>query len=70
MFILYKTNKKKVKLSLEENTIGQIELWATDKDGKQWVIMTFQNGEFRRETDIPKNAGIAVDDKGRIMEGK
>ena len=55
-----------VKLSLEQHSNGVV--LKAKIDSEEWSVMSFRGGKFRRISSIPKDAGIDVDDIGRMLE--
>ncbi len=54
-------------LRLALDADGQPELQYS-KDGYDWALFTFRDGQFYREPDIPNNSGLILDKYGRIVE--
>ena len=58
---------KEVELFLMEDG-DEIDLMVKDKNGDKYWIMTFRDGKFYRNENIPDDIGIEVDKDGCIKE--
>jgi len=61
--------EQRVKLFFKkESDVGGVVLYAEDDSGREWTLMIFRDGKFKRIAMVSAGLGITVDEKGRIVE--
>ncbi len=67
-FIIADSKSKDITLRLIHDEDGTVTLTGTEGDGTEWHLLLLKNGRFERIEHVSDDAGIDVDEKGRIKE--
>ncbi len=69
-FIIADSKSKDITLKLIHDEEGAVTLTGTEGDGTEWHLMLFKEGRFELIESVTDDAGIDVDERGRIKERK